>query len=209
MILPIIDDERYVNNPEPIKVLFLDIDGVLNGYGPIIISVFRLAERIHLLEVLKRYYKIFGVHRAKVRRLSKIVKATGSKIVLSSTWRGAYFSSAKNAPDNIILLKKRFKEYGIEVIGSTPDIDTNIIRVPNNMRREFEIRSWLHQAEEYYGITVSRFAILDDEQFDLQGFVEKELVQTSWRNTIMKRGPSRWTGLRRRHVKKVIEILNG
>lgn len=48
------------------KVLFLDVDGVLNNY---------------------RTGGIFTVTKSKLRLLQQIVDRTGCKIILSSTWR--------------------------------------------------------------------------------------------------------------------------
>ena len=56
--------------PDVTKVIFLDIDGVLNSWGS------------------KSHCGIFtGIDRDKTRRLAKIVNETGASIVLSSSWR--------------------------------------------------------------------------------------------------------------------------
>lgn len=68
------------------KIIFLDVDGVLNsvqdGYS------IRLRTDSHL------------------KLLQHIVKETGAKIVLSSSWRIGFTPASKN-------LLVRFKEYGL------------------------------------------------------------------------------------------------
>ena len=75
------------------KVIFLDVDGVLNSK--------RDGNSIKLRT------------DSHFRLLQEIVKATGAKIVLSSSWR-AGFAKARNT------LLNRLKEYGLEIMDSTP-----------------------------------------------------------------------------------------
>ena len=70
--------------------------------------------------------------------------------------------------------------------------------------------------KEYYvsvplTLTVGDTDVLDDENFDLQCFIGKELIQTSSvsRGRMIK---GRWyenTGLKRNHVRQAIKMLNG
>ena len=77
------------------KVIFLDVDGVLNsaqdGYS------IRLSTDSHL------------------RLLQRITKETGVKIVRSSSWRIGFTTASKN-------LLARFKEYGLELMDCTPEL---------------------------------------------------------------------------------------
>ena len=120
------------------KVIFLDVDGVLNsaqdGYS------IRLKTDSHL------------------KLLQYIVKETGAKIVLSSSWRIGFTPASKN-------LMARFKEYGLELMDCTPELSSAC--------RGDEIRKWLNDKE----YTVERFVILDDEA-NMAEFAEKNLVQT-------------------------------
>ena len=52
------------------KVIFLDIDGVLNT-----------------LKTLQRHNGFIGMSPILVRRFNKLAKDTGARVVLSSTWR--------------------------------------------------------------------------------------------------------------------------
>ena len=60
------------------KVLFLDIDGVLNND--------KTFEEVHDYYVKTGYHKV-EIGLDMVERLFKIIEATGAKIVLSSSWR--------------------------------------------------------------------------------------------------------------------------
>jgi FMN phosphatase YigB (HAD superfamily) len=52
------------------KIIFLDIDGVLNHY-----------------ETKTRFQGFIGVDPSRVKLLNEILKKTGAKLVFSSTWR--------------------------------------------------------------------------------------------------------------------------
>ena len=91
-----------------------------------------------------------------------------------------------------------FAKYDIEIYDYTP--------VLHSRKRENEIMAWLFRNPQ-----VNKFIILDDENADLQFFIGKELIQTSSvpRGRMIK---GRWyenTGLKRKHVRKAIKILNG
>ena len=122
------------------KVIFLDVDGVLNsaqdGYS------IRLRTDSHL------------------KLLQRIVKKTGAKIVLSSSWRIGFTPASRN-------LLARFKEYGLELMDCTPEL-------PGSCRGD-EIRQWL--TDNVYNYDIENFVILDDEA-NMAEFTDKNLVQT-------------------------------
>ena len=182
-----------------INVIFLDIDGVLNGYnfwnllGWNIISKFNSNR-------LKGWYREltepFGIQESKIKRLGKIVHKTNAKVVISSSWRFSLQSS--NLTDNDKRLLDLFDKYNIEIYGYTPRSESG--------KRDEEIKAWLSKHKE-----VNKFIILDDENFDLQCFIGKELIQTSSvpSGRYIK---GKWyenTGLKRKHVRQAIKILNG
>ena len=182
-----------------INVIFLDIDGVLNGYnfwnllGWNIISKFN-SDR------LKDWYRDitepFGVHERKVKRLAKIIHNTmNTKVVISSCWRfGLQSNNLSYAQGKLLDL---FDKYDIKIYGYTPRSESG--------KRDEEIKAWLSKHKE-----VNKFIILDDENFDLQCFIEKELIQTSSvpRGRYIK---GKWyenTGLKNKHVRQAIKMLN-
>ena len=183
---------RYLN------VIFLDIDGVLNGYnfwnllGWDIISKFKSNK-------LKGWYREltepFGVHESKVKRLAKIVHKTDAEVVISSSWRfGLQSNNLSYAQRKLLDL---FDKYDIKIYGYTPRSESG--------KRDEEIKAWLLKHKE-----VNKFIILDDENFDLQCFMGKELIQTSSvpRGRYIK---GKWyenTGLKNKHVRQAIKTLN-
>lgn len=121
------------------KVIFLDIDGVLNDEGD---------EREKGV-VIDPYF---------VRNLFQIVDKTGAEIILSSSWRYSYGAYAREGfpGDNKDLedLLQALDKYGLKVPGITP----LLFNGPDG--RPFEIRSWLCHRPE-----VENFVILDDDTF--------------------------------------------
>lgn len=121
------------------KVIFCDVDGVLN-------------EDSTPTRTKNRY--IF-IDQDKLLRLKRIVDATGAKIVLSSTWRYDHDKPEYNG--DFLELQDAFHNVGLEFFSYTP-VDSL------GLRRGMEIKAWLgvHRGE------VDRFVILDDELFDYE-----------------------------------------
>ena len=96
------------------KVIFLDVDGVLNSD--------EYFDRIQNLD-------IEGIESEidinKVKLLKKAVDETGAKVVLSSSWRYTR---------NALALKELLANYGIYITDSTPVVEH---------KRGLEIRKWL------------------------------------------------------------------
>ena len=185
------------------KVIFLDCDGVINGYGKFTDVIFAIADKLHLTKTLGKHYDIFGVHKHKVKLLSKIVKSTNAKIVLSSSWRYGWEliedgnCIPKTKQDK--LLRDTLKRYGMEVYSRTGTVAKDEY---NTSWREYEINEWLNSHDN-----IESFVVLDDEQFDLQSFVGNRLVRTSEKDYICGRVEEE-SGLKRKHVKQAIKILN-
>ena len=118
------------------KVIFLDIDGVLNCEQTYI-------NRFKKMQETKNY--ILDIDEEKVKLLSYICRITGAKVVLSSSWR----SDWKNGKENLklkpsILLQELFDKYDIDIIGITPQIPrSNDIDEKYHSWRENEIKDYL------------------------------------------------------------------
>lgn len=181
------------------KIIFLDIDGVLNNYGSAYDLLYGVLDKMHLRRAFMRNYDIFGIRKRNVKLLSKIIKKTGAKVVLSSSWRGSWYMDYDLKSPRQKLLEDMLRKYNIEVIGITPRISCD----GHYSHRAHEIVQWLSQHESEVG----NFIILDDESFDLQVFKDKELILTSDKVRIFGR-EYRYHGLRMKHVKRAIEILN-
>jgi len=85
------------------KVLFLDIDGVLNSR----------ATRA------RNPSGFCGISSSLVKKLKEIIDATGAEIVLSSDWKVSW----KNKRKDGIYLDEKLAEFDLKIIDCTEDID--------------------------------------------------------------------------------------
>ena len=169
------------------KVIFLDVDGVLN-------SSRTLHEDISLEDDL-------------ISNLKELVDKTGAKIILSSSWR--------LSTEAVATLMDKLDKFGLVISGMTCDgvdldwlekyefdvtkkyLDTKFdydenrqIKITHD--RGAEIFKWLHDHDD------CAYVILDDEIEDIKPyFSESVIVKTSYK-----------TGLTKEDVKKAIQILN-
>lgn len=142
------------------KVIFLDIDGVLNTSQTFI-------------DNYNTYHKT-GIKRIeidldKLNLLKEIVNQTGAVIVLSSSWR--FFGKMENGKfiplnEKMATLIKLFNDYGLSIYDVTPQDKYGI--------RQNEIFKWLE------GKNVDKFIIFDDDYNDLPNFLNKELIKTTF-----------------------------
>lgn len=123
------------------KVLFLDVDGVLNRIG----TDNRTTERVEGSGVI-------GVEHEKCELVRHILKETGAKLVISSTWR-----KHKNLMRHLsrALGKKAMKHFE----GCTPCLDSRLESgLWRAATRGQEILSFVSRRPE-----IEHFVILDDE----------------------------------------------
>lgn len=138
------------------KILFLDVDGVLNTR-----------------DILLQHDGSDDFDRHKLGnelldRLESIINATKAKIVLSSTWR-LY-------PNLIEILNSKFSERGFEIFDKTVEIRSH----SGFVTRRLEIQEWLSRNK------VSRFAIIDDdEDAEIKGNFFQTDFTTGLTETIM------------------------
>lgn len=160
------------------KVLFLDIDGVLNCTYP------TPSDEHEWVDLDEWRY---GFNPQLVARLRYVIANTGCKIVVSSSWRYhtnyAPYQPERNWRD--VLAEKLGKTSDELYAGSTP---TDF----KGGRRGIEINKWL---EEH---PVDSFCVVDDETVDITPFVDKRRVV----KTDMK------DGLTRQAANRIIEVLN-
>jgi hypothetical protein len=114
------------------KVIFLDIDGVMNNLESLRFPRTKVASSKHSYSV---------AHPSCVEALNRITSATDARIVISSTWRGI----------GLQVLFEIFHQWGItgKTIGYTP-------LGGRTCERGAEIQEWLSAHE------VDSFVILDD-----------------------------------------------
>lgn len=165
-----------------LKVIMLDIDGVLNSEESIHRRI-KMARQGYL----DRDEADFPV-TPMVGYLNKIIEYTNAKIVISSTWRILHPLEGTDESKGTRFrkgLKDIFKQSGIlgEIIDITPNKKSGI--------RGEEIKEWLNNHPE-----VTNYVILDDNS----DMLEEQLpyfIQTTWKK-----------GLEEQHADKAIEILN-
>ena len=183
------------------NIIFLDIDGVLNGYNKWNLLGWNVVCLTKSKQLKRGYRKLTdpcGVHESKVRRLAKIVRATNAKVVMSSSWRFGWWNTPYEKQfEDQKKLTDLLNKYNIKVIDITP--------ISSDGRRDKEIMEWLAKHEDI----VKRFVILDDERYDLECFVGSHLVQTSsvGKGEMIMGHDREDTGLKNKHVKQAIEIL--
>ena len=161
------------------KVIFLDIDGVLNCS----------TSKSHCVEDNGRVIK--GIDSDKVKRLAKIVEATGAQIILSSDWKDGwrkYYASQK--PSHAKYLDNHlYKKGKLTIKDKTPNTNKG------TWFRGEEILTYLRSHSD-----ITDYVILDDtffEDFSIKE-IEEHLVLTDYK-----------VGLTDTDVEKAIKILGG
>ncbi len=177
------------------KVIFLDIDGVMNDEDTI-------------MKIIHEHPEVHNEDDPSIEHLNvlkEIVDATGADIVLSSAWRiglnptarvmdalakvGLYLRSV--TPDGVpadVIRKKGFKpsERYMQKSWITDGPATEI-----TTDRGAEICYWLSKHPEY-----DSFVIIDDEEFDIKQYYPGHLIKTDPRK-----------GLLKKHIAQAIKIL--
>ena len=140
------------------KVIFLDIDGVLNE------------ERSR-----SRCCGYKGIDDKKVENLAEIVKATGAEIVLISTWKDDWRKTDKARQGMMAnYLDKKLKKQGVTVFDKTENVDK---ASGFHLSRGEGILQFLSTH------TVEKCVILDDYQFDYDGCgLTENYVKTDYEN---------------------------
>lgn len=170
------------------RIIFLDIDGVLNNDG----------------------YNDSGEHEyfnvGMIKELSYLIQKTNAKVILSSSWRGCiagYIGGYNNDPKLKEFLDALYRE-NVLIYGMTPGDSMN-----GGSTRPTEIRAWLDTFPR-----ISSFVILDDDTFWDWGFLNHNVITTMTELTPeeinnKKRYSSQTTkdGLTRDLADKAAEIL--
>ncbi len=184
------------------KIIFLDFDGVINGSSPTRYIIWKTMKFLHLKKLYNKIYKedVYGIHKSKVKRLSRICKSTGSYVVFTSSWRDkaydAILNNKKSSNENTERLHDLFSEYNIPVIGIT---NHSI-----NGKRQDEIINWLAK----YEYVIEDYIILDDEYSHLYTLRDRLILTSDAKPGKDIQG--RWycrEGLRNTHVIQAIKML--
>lgn len=133
------------------KIIFLDIDGVLNTWD--------YRRRLEL-----EYFSNL-IDRDKMIHLKKIVDLTGAKIVLSSSWRKYWNKSGEQIDSAGRNLQEVFREFDLQIYDKTPVVE--------NSPRGEEIWAWLKGK-----YSVEEYVILDDRDYGWNRDLRMHFVQT-------------------------------
>lgn len=150
------------------KIIFLDIDGVLNCE-----SAYRSGECKYQEWIwedgTKDHYQRFCIKSKEL--LNKLIDETGAKIVISSTWRHS----------GIEFMRKvwELEEMHGEIIGITPSLRSNAMTIPRGMEIQYFLEndmSFRHinwdksiQLEYMEKSNVENYIIIDDDSDMLYG----------------------------------------
>jgi hypothetical protein len=186
------------------KIIFLDIDGVLNSEN----WYRRRFKEIDTKDILGKY-PYYEFDPKSIEQLNRIISETGAKIVVSSTWRASYSVDDLQTLLNTVGLKG-------EVIDKTPHmstkgVDSNENTVGYTTPRGCEIEWWLKNKGNFQRINwsfekqleylekglVKNYVILDDDSDMLYGQREHYVKCNALFN-----------GLDEKTADKAIEILN-
>lgn len=121
------------------KILFLDVDGVLNS---------RAYDR------KRDWTKQTNLDETRLPLVKKILDATGAKIVLSSTWREDWEKDEALCGEDGKYLNETFARYGLVIFDKTPFLGLTA-------ERKEEIKRYLASSRE----EIEAFAVLDDYRF--------------------------------------------
>lgn len=119
------------------KVIFLDIDGVLNN----------------AFSKSKSATGCKGIDDDKLNLLKQIVDGTGAKIVLTSTWKVDWYRGEyDDLPSDGRYMVDKFKEVGLYIFDKTDDVSWSA--------RGKGVLKYLTK------FNIEQFCIIDDEMFD-------------------------------------------
>ena len=148
-------DPNYTKGP---KVIFLDVDGVLNCRS-----------------TKDKCGAYRGIDDKKVSLLKEIVDATGAIIVLISSWKEWWTNNPRYKPkqdEMATYLDEKLAKQGLVIRDKTRD--------GNPFKRGKGILRFIERQKEI-GIDIRKYVILDDEIFDyLEAKMSRHLIRTNF-----------------------------
>ena len=139
------------------KVIFLDIDGVLNADDD-----FGGRSKPNPYVTANNGNVYCGISISKVRNLKYIVDKTNAKIVLVSSWKYDYIEYLKYHLNRVgKYLRNKLKRFDLEIYDTTIKYDFS-----HGENRGYEISQWLVDHPE-----VTKWVVLDDVKFDDYDFL--------------------------------------
>ncbi len=177
------------------KILFLDIDGVLNCLPA-------EPER-RWADFRKNDERAFGLNRELVQNLKNVLAETDAMIVVTSSWRHfddyAPFRPKEQWRD--VLAGMMGRSSGELFLGDTPSLASK--KMDDEGTSEYslrgkEIRAWLDENKDRLPDEIG-LCVVDDEVIDIIGEIDKRFVVHVDRNV----------GLTEEVTRRVVAVLNG
>ncbi len=128
------------------KVIFLDIDGVLNS---------------SFYDKNKKTSTEGNIDETRVFLLKIIIDRTEAKIVLSSSWKKHWNVEPSLCDLDGIYINSIFQKYNLSIYDKTPQLD-------DKFNRKKEILEWLKNKKD-----IDNFIILDDYAFGWEELTDK------------------------------------
>lgn len=149
------------------RVIFLDIDGVLNANDD-----FGGKKKPNPYVSSDDGYRYCGISASKVKRLKWIVDKTDAKIVLVSSWKGDYEDYLRNHTNRVgKYLYNKLRKQELRIFDTTYRFSLDF-----HSYRGAEISTWLANQKE----PVESWVVLDDEIFrDYRESIIPNLILTS------------------------------
>ena len=147
------------------KIIFLDIDGVLNSGDNL--AALHFTQKYNACQIHDKYGQLFD--ERCVRWLDFILMETNAKIVISSTWRIAGLNTMREMWFD--------RKLPGEIIGITPDsIDAALAEkfMETKADRGLEILEWLSN-----NLGVESYCIIDDNDDMTPEQLEHRFIHTS------------------------------
>jgi methyl coenzyme M reductase subunit C-like uncharacterized protein (methanogenesis marker protein 7) len=140
------------------KVIFLDIDGVLNHMRPD-------------SYVKDREDPVHELMEEHIPLINEVIEKTGAVYIISSTWRKRFMPHPRTAIAEI------FSRAGINglVRGYTENL---------NDRRDTEIRKWLRDHADHYDVTA--WCAIDDDIADMDRLPKQHFVKTKTSHGLLR-----------------------
>lgn len=164
---------------EKVKVIFLDVDGVLNP----LVNIYMRKKKG---EPTSSYH--ITIPGDKIYRLKQIVDRTGAILIMSSSWRLGYIASNMTPSRSYINLNNQLMRYGLQLQGWTP--------VHKDRIRGIEINWWLESFIRNNGYK-PKYIIIDDELEDLINYHRGHIIKTT-----------SLLGIQDEHVNIAVNLLN-
>ena len=163
--------------------IFLDIDGVMNNRSDWISKVDNNTEQF-------RSHRMFC--DTAWQMLSDVVKETGAKIILSSSWRTSLIQEGETIKPkrfreaSVSKLLEYFSNYNIPLVGLTTG------------RYDYRGKQIIEYVNSHFTLE-DKWIVLDDEVCDIRGYVaENQIIDTDFE-----------TGLLPEHCEKIIQYFKG